>query len=102
MARKIGKRRSNGGTTKKVPKRRNGLAGKGKSKASAKKKAYDTKYHSTPARKKYRAELNRANRKAGTYGNGDKKDMSHTKKGKLVKEAQSKNRARNKRGKSKK
>ncbi len=101
MARKIGSRVRNG-STKKVPKRRNGLAGKGKSKASDKKKAYDTKYHSTPARKKYRAQLNKANRKAGTYGNGDKKDMSHTKKGKLVKEAQSKNRARNKRGKSKK
>lgn len=88
--------------TKKVPSRRNGLAGKGKSKSSAKKKAYDTKYHSTTKRKKYRAELNKANRKAGTYGNGDKMDMSHTKKGKLVKESQSKNRARNKKGKSKK
>tara|TARA_R100000329_G_scaffold151023_2_gene145571 strand:+ start:335 stop:640 length:306 start_codon:yes stop_codon:yes gene_type:complete len=101
MARKIGKRR-NGGATKKVPSRRNGLAGKGKSKSSAKKKAYDTKYHSTPARKRYRAALNKANRKAGTYGNGDKKDMSHTKSGRLVKESQSKNRARNKRGRSKK
>lgn len=60
-----------------------------------KKREYDTKYHKTKERKKYRAELNKANKKAGTYGNGDKKDMSHTKKGNLVKESQSKNRARN-------
>ena len=55
----------------------------------------EKEYQSSPARKRYRAELNKANRKAGTYGNGDGKDMSHTKSGKLVKEAQSKNRARN-------
>ena len=87
---------------KKVPQRRNTLAGKGKGKSSAAKKRYDTLYHATKRRKKYRAKLNKANRKAGTYGNKDKKDMSHTKKGKLVKESQSKNRARNKRGRSKK
>lgn len=67
-----------------------------KNKASRdKKKAYDKKFHSTTERKKYRSELNKANRKAGTYGNGDGKDMSHTKKNKLVKESASKNRARN-------
>jgi hypothetical protein len=43
-----------------------------------KKIAYDKKYSASPARKKYRAELNTANRRAGTYGNGDKLDMSHT------------------------
>jgi len=64
-------------------------------KARAKKAKYDKKYHSTPARRKYRSNLNKANRKAGTYGNGDGKDMSHTKKGRLVKESASKNRARN-------
>ena len=64
-------------------------------KARAKKKKYDTAYHSTAKRRKYRSDLNKANRKAGTYGNGDGKDMSHTKKGKLVKEKASKNRARN-------
>lgn len=64
-------------------------------KARAKKKAYDKSYHSTPERKRYRAELNRANKQAGTYGNLDKKDMSHKKKGGVVKESQSKNRARN-------
>ena len=46
-------------------------------KARDKKKAYDTKYHSTPARRKYRSQLNKYNRKAGTYGNGDGKDASH-------------------------
>jgi hypothetical protein len=86
---------------------RNKLAGKslGKSRsakyyaenpeARKKKNEYDAQYHSTTERKKYRAKLNRANRRAGTYGNGDGKDMSHTKSGKLVKEKQSSNRARN-------
>ena len=61
-----------------------------------KKAAYDKKYDATPARRKRRAELVKANRKAGTYGNGDGLDMSHTKKGKLVKEKASTNRGRNK------
>ncbi len=86
---------------------RNTLAGNGKGKsrsakyyaanpkARKKKQAYDKKYHSTPERKKYRAELNAKNRKAGTYGNKDGKDMSHKKNGRLVKESQTKNRARN-------
>jgi hypothetical protein len=45
--------------------------------------------------KKYRADLNKANRKSGTYGNKDGMDKSHTKSGKMVSESQSKNRARN-------
>jgi len=60
-----------------------------------KKLAYDKKYQATEKRKKYRAELNRANKKAGTYGNGDGLDMSHTKSGKIVKEKAKTNRARN-------
>ena len=63
--------------------------------AKAKKDAYNKKYHSTDKRKKYRSELNKANRKDGTYGNGDNKDKSHTKSGKLVNESQKSNRARN-------
>ena len=63
--------------------------------ARKKKNEYQKKYSSSEQQKDRRVELNRANRKAGTYGNGDKKDMSHTKSGKLVKEHQSKNRARN-------
>lgn len=89
---------------------RNKLAGtkKGKSKSAAyfqnnpearkKKNEYNKKYHKSKSRKKYRAALNKANRKAGTYGNGDGKDMSHDSKGKLKKESQSKNRARNGKG----
>ena len=93
---------------------RNSLAGKstGKSKsakyfaknpkARKKKNAYNKKYHASPERVKYRQELNKKNREDGTYGNKDKKDQSHTKSGKLVKESQSKNRARNGKGKKSK
>ena len=48
--------------------------------AREKKKQYDTEYHSTSERKKYRAFLNRKNRNAGTYGNGDGKDYDHDEK----------------------
>lgn len=95
--------------TKKVPQRRNKNAGKstGKSRSAKylrknkavrdKKKAYDTEYHSTKKRKKYRAKLNKITRKKSIPG----KDVSHTKSGKLVREKRSTNRARNgKNGKS--
>ena len=61
--------------------------------ALANKRKYDTKYHSTPDRVKYRQSLNQERRKRGVYGKGGK-DMSHTKDGKLVAEDASKNRAR--------
>ena len=35
------------------------------------------KFQSSKKMKKYRAELNKYNRKKGTYGNGDGKDASH-------------------------
>ena len=35
------------------------------------------KFQSSTKSKKYRAELNKYNRKKGTYGNGDGKDASH-------------------------
>jgi hypothetical protein len=63
-----------------------------------KKLAYDTKYQATEKRKNYRVELNKANRKAGTYGNSDNLDMSHTKAGSMVAENMMSNRARNGRG----
>lgn len=63
-----------------------------------KKNAYNKEYHSSPSRVKYREQLNAANRKSGTYGNKDGLDKSHTKKGKLVSEAASTNRARNGKG----
>lgn len=66
--------------------------------ARKKKNEYNSDYHATPERKKYRAGLNKANKDAGTYGNGDNKDRSHTKSGKLVSEKQSSNRARNGKG----
>jgi hypothetical protein len=68
--------------------------------ARAKKNAGNKILHSTPARKKYRAALNKANRDAGTYGQMTKmgKDRSHTKSGKLVLESSKKNRARNGKG----
>ena len=93
------KKKPSMGKPKRVPQRRNGLAGKRKNKASKAKKEYDRKYHATKKRKKYRAELNRANAK-----NPNKKgeDKSHTKDGRLVNEKQSKNRARNQPRKSKK
>ena len=57
-------------------------------------KAEYKKYGSSTKAKKYRAELNKYNRKKGTYGNGDGKDASH-KGGKIVGfESQSKNRGR--------
>ena len=59
------------------------------------KRAYQKKYNAKPSEKKRRAELNKENRRRGTYGNGDKKDVSHKKGGGTVLEAQSKNRARN-------
>ena len=45
--------------------------------ARKKKGQYDKKYHSSKARRLYRAFLNRKNREAGTYGNGDGKDYDH-------------------------
>ncbi len=93
-------------TTKKVPQRRNKNAGKstGKSKSSkyfaanpkakAKKNAYNTAYHSTDARKTYRADLNKETRKKSTPG----KDVSHKKDGTTTREKRSTNRARNGKG----
>ena len=89
--------------TRRVPQRRNKKAGKStltsrsakyfakNPKARAKKNAYNTKYHSSTRRKKYRAKLNKVTRKKSIPG----KDVSHTKSGKLVREKRSTNRARN-------
>ena len=69
------------------------IVGLGEEKKRDYKKEY-AKYGSSTKAKKYRAELNKYNRKKGTYGNGDGKDASH-KGGKIVGfEAQSKNRGR--------
>jgi len=34
-------------------------------------------YHSKPKQRKARSQRNKANRKMGTYGNGDGKDIAH-------------------------
>ena len=64
------------------------------------KREYQAEYNKKPSQKKKRASLNRENRKRGTYGNGDKLDVSHKQGGGTKLEGQSKNRARN-RGKAK-
>jgi len=82
---------------------RNSLAGKGRTykkrgmtaRSIAKKRKYDAQYQKKRSAVKKRVAANRANRRAGTYGNGDKKDASHKRNGKMVMESQSKNRARN-------
>lgn len=65
--------------------------------AREKKKEYDTEYHSTPARKKYRAVLQAINRKNGTHANLDNRDVAHISKNKTISQSQSKNRADKKR-----
>jgi len=59
------------------------------------KNAYAKKYDKKPSQVKKRTELNAENRKRGTYGNGDKLDVSHKQGGGTKLEGQSKNRARN-------
>lgn len=60
--------------------------------ARAKKNAYQKEYNKKKSSVKKRVELNRENRKRGTYGNGDKLDVSHMANGKTKLEHQSKNR----------
>jgi len=57
------------------------------------------KFNSSPTQISNRTALNKENRRRGTYGNGDKLDVSHKKGGGTKLEAQAKNRARN-RGKA--
>jgi hypothetical protein len=85
---------------------RNSLAGstKGQSKsakyfrdnpeARKKKDAYNTLYHSTVARKKYRADLGKLNSKMGKKGDG--LDVAHTSKTKAKLQSASKNRSNKK------
>ena len=68
-------------------------------KARAKKNSYQKKFNSSKLQIRNRTELNKENRRRGTYGNGDKLDVSHKKGGGTKLEAQAKNRARN-RGKA--
>jgi hypothetical protein len=60
--------------------------------ARKKRLEYQADYNKKPEQLKKRIELNRENRERGTYGNGDKLDVSHKKGGKTVLESASKNR----------
>jgi hypothetical protein len=60
--------------------------------ARKKRLAYQKRYNARKAQIERRVRNNRENRDLGTYGNGDKKDVSH-KGRRIVLEAQSKNRA---------
>ena len=64
-------------------------------KARAKRLKYQREYNKRPEQRRKRSLLNKENRRRGTYGNGDKKDVSHRKDGSTFLECQSKNRARN-------
>ncbi len=57
-------------------------------------KSYQKKYDASKLQIAKRSALNKENRKRGTYGNGDGKDVSHKKNGKTFLEKASKNRAR--------
>ena len=62
-------------------------------------KSYQKAYDGSKLQIEKRKRLNAKNREAGTYGNGDGKDVSHTKSGKTRMQIQSKNRATNGHGK---
>lgn len=61
-------------------------------KARKKKNDYQKKYNKKKGQSEYRSKLNKENRKRGTYGNGDGKDVSHMPNGKTRLQSQSKNR----------
>ena len=63
------------------------------------KQDYQREYNKRPGEVTRRKKLNAENRKRGTYGNGDKLDVSHKQGGGTKLEGQSANRARN-RGKA--
>lgn len=67
--------------------------------AIKKKRKRDAIYNKKPSAVAHRVELNKANRKAGTYGAKDGLDIGHTSKGKLVQVKASINRAANGQGK---
>ena len=62
-------------------------------------KSYQKKYDGSKLQIEKRKRLNAKNRELGTYGNGDGKDVSHTKSGKTRLMIQGKNRAANGHGK---
>lgn len=79
----------------------NGSKRKGPKYANGNYKSYQKAYDARPSQKKKRAALNRENHKRGTYGNGDGKDVAHTKDGRTKLQIASRNRANNGHGKRK-
>ncbi len=67
---------------------------KGAKYANGNYKSYQKAYDAKPSQRKKRANLNAENRKRGTYGNGDGKDVSHKTDGSTVLESMKINRAR--------
>jgi len=62
-------------------------------KARKRRLKYQKEFNARPENVKKRVELNKINRRRGTYGNNDKKDASHLP-GRVIMEPQSKNRGR--------
>lgn len=60
--------------------------------ARKKRLEYQAEYNKRADQLKKRIELNRVNRERGQYGDGDGKDMSHKKNGRIIEESASKNR----------
>jgi hypothetical protein len=60
--------------------------------ARKKRLEYQAEYNKRADQLKKRIELNRVNRDRGQYGDGDGKDMSHKRNGRIVEESASKNR----------
>ena len=60
--------------------------------ARAKRLEYQAEYNKRADQLKKRIELNKINRDRGQYGDGDGKDMSHKKNGRVIEESASKNR----------
>ena len=57
-----------------------------------KKNEYQKKFNARRDQIRNRTELNRENRERGTYGNGDRLDVSHTASGEIILRPQSSNR----------
>ena len=60
--------------------------------ARKKRLEYQADYNKRPEQLKKRIELNKINRDRGQYGDGDSRDMSHQKNGRVIEESASKNR----------
>ena len=67
--------------------------------ANGNNKAQQKAYNKTSKGKKLRVDANRANRKLGTYGNGDGKDAAHTSKNRAKLESPKTNRSNPRKGK---